>query len=133
MNTPEQTVRAFILAYQAWNDRTNERCKPARGSRTIDQEALAAANAEYDELVARFCAPSVVRQAISYGDESMHHPDRDTIESVEVSGRKATVRTKHVGLYDFVSEYEYRLVPVAGEWRIVSLLYIDEDGGYECL
>lgn len=133
MHTPEQIVTAFIRAYHTWNDRANERAKPSRGTSTLDRDAVAAANAEYDELVARFCAPSVVRQGISYGDDSMHHPDRETIESVAMSGREAAVRTRHVGLYDFVSDYEYRLVLGGGEWRIASLLYIDENGGYECL
>lgn len=132
MDTPERTVSAFIQAYQAWNDRANDRSKPSRGSGTIDQEALAAANDEYDELVVRFCAPFVVRQAISYGDESMHDLAREMIESVAVSGQEATVRTKHMGLHDFESDYEYRLVQVGEEWRIASLLYIDEDGGFEC-
>jgi hypothetical protein len=133
MHTPEQTVSAFIRAYHAWNDRANESAKSSRGSGTIDAEAIAAAAAEYGELVARFCAPSVVRQAISYGDESAHHPDLEAIESVAVSGREATVRTRHVGLHDFVSEYEYRLAQMDGEWRITSLMYLDEGGGSECL
>jgi hypothetical protein len=131
MHSPERTVFDFIRAYQAWNDRANERAQRSGGGSTVDREA--AANAEYDDLVARFCAPFVVRQAVSYGDDSMHHPDRETTESVAVSGTEATVRTRHLGRYDFVSEYEYRLVQVAGEWRIASLLYVDEDGSYECL
>jgi hypothetical protein len=133
MHTPEQTVAAFIQAYQTWNDRANERARPSRRSGTIDQQASAASNAEYDELVARFCAPPVVRQGIAFGDDSRHHPDREAILSAAVSGREAVVRTRHVGRYDFVSEYEYRLAQVAGEWRIASLLYLDEEGAYECL
>lgn len=129
MDTPEQTVRAFIHAYHTWNDRANDRSKSVRGNATVDQEA----SAEYEKLVAQLCASSVVPQGISYGDDSMHDPERETIESVAVSGREATVCTKHLGLYDFVSDYEYRLVLVDKEWRIASLRYIDEDGGYECL
>src|SRR5580658_10167605 len=131
MSTPEETVRAFILAYHEWNDRTNDRDKRTRSPGSVDLNALAAANAEYDELVARFCSPTVVRQGVSFGDESMHNPDCETIESVALSGRKATVRTRHVGQFEFISDYEYQLVEEAGEWRIASLLYIDDDGQYE--
>ena len=133
MHTPEQTVSAFIRAYRTWNERTNELATPSGPGNAIEQEALEAASADYDRLVDQFCAPSVLPQAISYGDESMHHPDREAIESVEVAGSEATVRTRHVGLHDFASDYEYRLVQVAGEWRIASPLYIGEDGAYECL
>jgi hypothetical protein len=38
-----------------------------------------------------------------------------------------------LGLYDFVSDYEYHLVREGNEWRITSLLYVDADGKYECL
>src|SRR5262249_14692185 len=114
MDTPEQTVSAFVRAYHAWNERANERANLSGGNCTIELEALAAATAEYDDLVARFYAPAVVRQGVVYGDKSMHHPDRETVESVAVSGGEATVRTRHVGLYDFVSEYEYRLVQADG-------------------
>lgn len=84
-------------------------------------------------MVARFCATSVVPQGISFGDDPMHDPDHESIESVATLGREATVRTRHVGRYGFESEYEYRLVQESGEWRIASLLYTDEDGQYECL
>ena len=63
----------------------------------------------------------------------MHDPDTETITSESVAGEMALVRARHVGLYNFVSDYEYHLVLVAGEWRIASLFYVDEDGKYECL
>lgn len=133
MVTPEQIVRDFIQAYADWNDRANDRARLTWGNASDEQMAMVAAGAEYDELLARFCAPSVVRQGISYGDESMHHPDRETVESVVASAQEALVRTRHVGLYGFVSDYTYRLVREADEWRIASLLYTTEDGQYECL
>ena len=133
MHSPEQTVSDFIRAYHAWNERANDRAKMSRGSSAIEQEALACASAEYDDLVVRFCASSVVQQGISYGDESMHDPASERIESAATSDGMATVRTRQVGLHNFVSEYEYRLVREAGKWRIASLLYLDQDGGYECL
>jgi hypothetical protein len=134
VNTPDQTVRAFIGAYHVWNSRANERSKVARGKASAEQEAMAAASAEYGELVSQLCAASVIPQGISFGDDPMHHPDHEAIESVTISEREATVRTRHMGLYDFISVYEYRMVQEDGEWRIASLLYIDdEDGRYECL
>ena len=63
----------------------------------------------------------------------MHHPKKETIESESISGATAIVETRHTGLHDFVSDYEYHLVQDAGEWRIASLLYVDENEKYECL
>jgi hypothetical protein len=45
MSTPEETVRAFILAYHEWNDRTNDRDKRTRSPGSVDLNALAAASA----------------------------------------------------------------------------------------
>jgi hypothetical protein len=63
----------------------------------------------------------------------MHDPKCESVESVSETAGGAVVRTRHVGLHDFVSEYEYSLVREAGRWRIASVLYLDADGGYECL
>jgi hypothetical protein len=125
MNTASQTVRAFISAYHAWNAAVNERSKPLSPGSTAHQVAIEAAKREYDELVSRFCAPSVVRQGIAFGDDPMHHPDYETIESEWITGQTAVVRTRHIGRYNFVSDYEYHLVQAAGEWRITSLLYVE--------
>ena len=89
--------------------------------------------AEYDALIARFCASSVQPQPVSYGSEPMHHPEKETIESESISGASAIVETRHTGSYDIVTDYEYHLVQEAGEWRIASLLYVAEDGKFECL
>ncbi len=130
MRSAEDTILAFIRDYHAWNDRAMERSKASIANSTFDPEAESAVTADYDQLVARFYAPSVVRQSLAYGDRSDHHPDLESIESVQISAGNATVRTRHVGLDDFVAEYEYRLVQVAGEWRIGSLLYLGDDGEY---
>jgi hypothetical protein len=91
------------------------------------------ASREYRELISRFCTASVEPQGITFGDEGMHDPEREIVESVSIAGQSAIVRTKHVGLHDFVSVYEYHLVQEADEWRVASLLYVDEEGKYECL
>jgi hypothetical protein len=129
----EQCVRQFIAALTAWEVRANDRAKLLRAGSAAYFSAVAQAEAEYDELVSRLCSAAVVRQNISFGDEPMHDPERESVESVSESGDGAIVRTRHVGLHGFVSEYEYRLVREADVWRVASLLYLDADGGYECL
>jgi hypothetical protein len=94
---------------------------------------VAQAEAEYDELVSRFCVAAVIRQSISFGDDPMHDPNGESVESVSEAAGGTVVRTRHVSLHGFVSEYEYRLVREAGGWKIASVLYLDADGGYECL
>jgi NTF2 fold immunity protein len=130
---PAQAVRAFIAAHYAWNTAANERRKSVEAGSTAREAATKTTTEEYDRLISRFCASSVKRQGISFGDDPSHHPDHETVESVSMSGPEAIVQTRKMGLYDFVSNYEYHLVKEAGEWRIASLLYVDDDGKYECL
>jgi hypothetical protein len=133
MDTPAKAVRSFIEAHTAWEVRANERAKTLLAGSEAYQVAVELAEAEYEEMLSRLCAPSVVRQGISFGGDPMHHPERETIESASVTGDLATVLTRHAGRHDFVSEYDYHLVRQAGEWRIASVLYLDEDGTHECL
>ncbi len=130
---PDECVRLFITAHSAWEARANERAKRSRPGSAEYQTAVAQAEAEYEELVSRFCAAAVVRQNISFGDDTMHDPNRESVEAVSETAGGAVVRTRHVGLHEFVSEYEYRLVREARGWMIASVLYLDADGGYECL
>lgn len=130
---PAEAVRAFVAAFFAWNRAANDRANSSRLGSTAYEAAMKQITNEYDSLVSRFCASSVERQGISFGDDAMHHPEQEKIESEVVSGANAIVHTRKVGLYDFVSEYEYHLVQEAGEWRIASLLYVDDNGKYECL
>lgn len=133
MDGPDQCVRLFIAAHSVWERRANERAKKSLLGSAEYQAAVAQAEAEYEELVSRFCAKTVVRQNISFGDDLMHDLDRESIGEVSEIVGGAVVRTRHVGLHDFVSEYEYRLVREANEWRIASVIYLNADGGYECL
>ena len=128
MNTPKQAVLDFINAHNSWEKVANAR----RGS-VGDLTALKIARTEYRELVSRFCASSVEPQGVTFGDDTMHDPEREVIESVVVTGTSAIVHTKHRGDSDFVSDYEYNLIYVANEWRITSIMYVDADGKYECL
>jgi hypothetical protein len=133
MDAPEKTIRAFMDANNAWNTRANQRCRPLPPGSVAHRQAMAVAKSEYHELVARFCASSVVPQGIAFGDNPTHHSEHETITAVSISAPQATIRTLHTGLDNFVSKYEYHLVQESGEWRIASLLYINEDQKYECL
>ncbi|MCE9560862.1 MAG: hypothetical protein K8U57_02295 [Planctomycetes bacterium] len=126
-------MRQFIAAHAAWEMRANERVKTLRPGSAAYQSAVAQAEAEYEGLVSLLCAEAVVRQNISFGDDSMHDPGRESVESVSESASGAVVCTRNVGPHGFVSAYEYRLVREAGGWRIASILCLDADGGYECL
>lgn len=133
MNQPEATVKSFIREYAEWNQRANDRCNAVRSGSREGQLAIETAETEYIEIIKRHGSKSVVPQAIAFGDDTMHDPERESIESVDVDEQIATVRTRHIGMFDFVSNYEYLLLKESGEWRISSLLYIDDDGSYECL
>ena len=133
MKTPESIVQLFIHTHAEWNRRSNERCKTLRPGSTEDQHAMETAKSEYNEIIKRFGSKNVVPQPISFGDNPMHDPERESIESTAIDGASVTVRTRHVDIHDLVSIYEYRLVQESNEWRISSLLYNDEKGSYECL
>jgi hypothetical protein len=130
---PAQAVSAFVAAYHGWNTAAHDRAKSSRPGSTAYEAALKLTTAEYDSLISRFCASSVQRQGLAFGDNTMHHPEQETIESESISEGNAIVRTRKVGPDEFVSEYEYHLVEEGGKWRIASLLYADETGKYECL
>src|SRR5258708_267274 len=128
MKTPFEAVAAFIVANHAWNLAANHRYESLHGSDSAGkQAAMDIASQEYRDLVSRFCSRSVAPQGVSCGDDGTHDPERESIQSVSVSGYSAIVRTKHVGLNNFVSEYEYHLVQESDEWKLSSLLYVDDD------
>ena len=133
VKTPEHCVRQFIGAHSSWETRANARVNQLQPGTLEYQSAVAEAEAEYVELISKLCATSVIRQNISFGDDLMHSASRESVESIVESAGDAVVRTRHVGLHGFTSEYEYRLVRLEGEWRIASLLYVDAEGAYECL
>lgn len=133
MNKPETTVESFIYDHAEWNRRSNDRCKALRPGSAEEQLAMEAAKFEYNAIIQRLGSKTVVPQPISFGDNPMHEPKRESIVSVDIDQVTATVRTRHIGMFDLVSNYEYRLIKESNEWRIASLQYVDEDGSYECL
>lgn len=133
MKQPESTVKIFIRAHAQWNQRSNSRCKLLRPGSVEKQRAMEIAKSEYQEIIQQLASKDVVPQPISFGDDGMHDPERESIQSVHVEETMAIIRSRHIGMYDIVSIYEYRLVKESNEWRISSLLYVDDDGSYECL
>ena len=133
MKPPETIVRSFLHAHAEWNQRSNERCKTLRPGSADYQRAMETAKSEYDDIIQQLGSKTVVPQPISFGDDAMHDPERETIESVDIDRSTASVGTRHIGMHELVSTYEYRLVQESSEWRISSLLYNDDDGSYECL
>ncbi len=133
MNQPDTIVKSFIRAHAEWNQRSNKRCKALRSGSREYQSAMKAAETEYGDIINLYGSKAVVPQAISFGDSAMHDPDRESLESVAMDELNATVRTQYVGMFNIMTNYEYRLVKESNEWRISSLLLIDEDGAYECL
>jgi hypothetical protein len=131
--TPEKIVNDFIQDYQAWNDRIWAMSKTTRQNNEGHEKVHARAESDYIKLVAKYYAVDVVPQPISFGSDSMHQLARELIQTVEVSGHTAMVRTKSTDDHNFVCDYEYQLVKEAGQWRIKSLLYVTEEGRYECL
>ena len=91
------------------------------------------AAAEYEKMLSQFCDSNVKPQPISFGDPPAHDPAEESIQSVSANEIQAVVTTEHIDDIDFTSLYEYHLVRVGREWRLKSLLYVDDDGKYECL
>ena len=128
MDLPEQVVNNFIIAYKAWND------KAYKLDDKDEDHAMAWAEEAYTNMIRQFCDDSVVPQGISFGSDSSHSPSEETIvEVIEDDANLITIKTKHVDETNFTSDYEYILGRENGIWLLNSLLYVDNDGKYECL
>ncbi len=127
---PAAFVRAFIGDYHAWNDYAQRiaDADPAGG--------MAAADAAYAALIAKFCPPGLAPQGIAFGSDSSHDNTRESVLGVEANGGTAIVRTRHastIGTTELAHDYEYLLTRNDGRWVLASLLYVADDGKYECL
>ena len=133
MSKPTDTVLAFIAAHYEW-DRAALRRHESLSLRSPEREAASdEIEAEYHELVRKFCVPTVVPQGVSYGGNPSHEPNREMVESVEVRGNSATVCTQITDQDGFKSSYEYHMQQLNGDWKIASLLVICGDEKLECL
>jgi len=133
MESPESSVRAFIEAYYEWNHRSDARSNLVVGDPEQYDRASATANKEYDQILKRFCVSDVVPQALSYGDNSLHDPNNEVIQSVEIEGSTATIWSRNVRQFGPKVAFRYGLVQDGGQWRIASVLYVDEVGADETL
>ncbi len=127
---PAAFVRAFIGDYHAWNDYAHRiaEADPAGG--------MDAADAAYAALVAKFCRPGLAPQGVAFGSDSSHDNARESVLGVEANGAAAIVRTRHassIGTTALAHDYEYHLQSADGRWFLASLLYVANDGKYECL
>ena len=133
MMSPNEVITLFISAYHEWNVRSNDLCKKHDNGSIASQQAISLAEKEYADLIKQFCTDTVSPQPISFGDDPMHSPTGETIQSISIDGDAALARTKQIGFYNTISEYEYHLKQTDDEWKIESLQFFDEDGKFECL
>jgi|JI10StandDraft_1071094.scaffolds.fasta_scaffold50709_4 hypothetical protein len=133
MNSPESVVNAFIEAHYEWNNRSDERNSKAIHNDNLYDQMMDTAKKEYQAILKRLCSQSVVAQPISFTDNPIHDPKNEKIESVESQGTIALVRTRNIRTLGPSVSFEYHLVQENSEWRIASLLYVDDVGADECL
>jgi hypothetical protein len=124
---PRLLVAEFIREFQRWNDRANDDAS-ARPDEETDWKAI---DAEWmDRVIGRFCRPGFRAGPIAFGSDSRHHPEREEILSADVSGDRATVKTRAAVpiLADRYNQYEYELTRDGGRWYLEQLFYVDEEG-----
>jgi hypothetical protein len=121
MQDLESIVRAFIADYCQWNDRWDKRCQ----SGAAFSEAMAAAEAEYTELLKRYCRPGFRGQLIAFGSPSSHNPRTETVREITSDGARATVRTVNRDDRGFEADYEYSLACDNGRWFLEAVDYVN--------
>jgi hypothetical protein len=127
MKDPESIVKAFVADYCRWNDRANELCAH------MSIESLAQADAEYTDLLSRYCRPDLHRQKIAFSSSSSHSPQTEEIREATVNEGRAIVKTTNKDHSGFESDYEYLFSFVEGRWLLEALDYVNEEGRYPCL
>jgi hypothetical protein len=130
MRAPEAVVKDFIADYCQWNDRWYARCKGNEHSLKL----LAESQAEYADLLSRYCRPGFKGQpAASFGTPSDHRPDTEIIKEIILNGSHAVVRTTETDPIGIKSDYEYSLTFDDGRWFLEAVEYIDEEGRFSTL
>lgn len=118
----------FIKALHDW-----EVAAYQASERSDSAAAMNMAKDTYAALVREWCVPDLTPQPVSYGSDPSHGPETEQLVSAAITGDLCRVRTQHTGSTGFVSDYEYHLRLMDGEWLIEQLYYVDEDGKYEML
>lgn len=120
---PESLVKRFIEDYRAWNDRSHLRCE-----QDDSPQALETAEADYADLLKRYCRPGFTGEPIAFGSTSSHHPDTERVLSVTSDGPRCVVMTLNRDATGFQARYEYSLICENERWYLEALDYIDADG-----
>ncbi|WP_170176702.1 NTF2 fold immunity protein [Litorilituus sediminis] len=127
MKTPEELVKSFISDYEKWN---NESCANYKNDKI---NGMKNATNNYQLLIDKYCVSTLSPQGVAFGSESTHSLEQEKIVESSKKGNQAIIHSQHKDIHDFVSTYEYHLKVIDGCWRLTSVLYVDNDGKYECL
>lgn len=122
------TVTGFMAAHCRWETETFAAAQGADRA-TAFQDGQAA----YETLIRHWCGNEVEPSGAAFGSDPTHDPAREVIRDGAVSGDKWIVRTRRTRSTGFKSDYEYHLQRAGDRWLIKSLLYVDDEGKYECL
>ena len=123
MHDPESIVRSFIRDYYRWSERANARCERDRS-----WESVAAADAEYGELLKQYCRPGFRGKNTAFASPSMHDPNTETIREVTINNTQAIVRTINTERWGYETQYDYTLGLENGTWFLEGLDLIDDEG-----
>ena len=128
MNDPESLVRAFIGDYCRWSVRADELCATYPFIEAMEQ-----ADAEYTELLSRYCRADVYRQNIAFGSPPIHAPETEQIRSTTIDSDRAIVKTTNTAHSGFEADYEYLFVLIGDRWFLEAIDYVTDEGRYPCL
>lgn len=132
-HSPEEIVRSYIQAYFDWNNRSDARTNLVIDDKVKYGLSMKMATDEYQQILNRLCVKRTVTYTTNFGDNPLHDPESETIESVDLQATTALVRTRDIRKFGPLVCYEYHLVQEEGQWRISKLLYVDEMGADDCL
>jgi hypothetical protein len=132
-HSPEEIVNSYIQAYFDWNNRSDARTNLVVGDEEKYGRSMKVATDEYQQILNRLCVKSTVTYSTNFGNNPLHDPKSETIESVDIQGTTALVRTRDIRKFGPLVSYEYHLVQEDGQWRICKLLYVDDISADDCL
>ena len=123
MHETESIVRSFITDYCQWSDRANALTEKDRS-----WETYKLIDAEYTELLDRYCRPGFRGKNVAFGSPPMHDPKTETIREVIIHNSEAVLKTTNTDDGGFQSDYEYSLSFDNGRWFLEGLDYVDDEG-----
>jgi hypothetical protein len=127
MQEPDSIVKSFIADYYRWSEQANE-------LKTLhSMEGMRKADAEYTELLSRYCRPDIDRLLIAFGSPSVHDPETELIIDITVVGNRGIVKTTNTDRSGFQADYEYLFIFSGERWFLEALDYVTDEGRYPCL